>query len=620
MSFGFSVGDLITCSKLAFSTYHALRSAPSEFRSLSLEVQALSSTLKALEEEANSPYSIILSVSGERQESLRFLLEGLTNNLQKLRYLVLRYGRLEDAGKRSLREHVGWVTKDKHGPRERLTVHISSLNIFLTSLTHSSLGRLEALVRGVVAGGGGDKGLSLGSTGVQTREKDRFLEGWKNMGSNLFLLGMRVNDMETFGSHIEKYALHLSRGGKPFELSVGRQFQSAKPVSDPPVLKKAGKRRGAMRSEKEREEHRRLIEESLMRKGTREDSETEESPEWRKREEERYAARKKYEEELQRKLQAEARDVERKEKERLEEPKKLAEKPFNKKQLKKKKYKPLYFSLPQEKDEVESSAYAPNRAATSSPNDRDEADKLAEIFDQLFELDDHVLHGQLSPSPSPSLSATHTSNTEFKILAEASPRRHSPASSPSVAPSDIEEEPEEVPSPDDPSAKYDLGDPMQLPAQVFRATSAGADSSGQSAGVPVAAFDVAVKLNARLLRLYSARRAGDGHLVTDLTLYAIPDSVAWLRSFNVPILTCNNCALPIRKGYLLCSGCESVRICDECLLPTVVGGIGRKEPHLIEHPEHCRGKAMGQKSARDEDLTYWSNLVEGLDGSPDGGK
>src|SRR6266487_774813 len=91
MSFGFSAGDIIACSKLAVSAYNALKDAPAEFEGLRLEVLSLNATLRALAEEASSPTSIILLARPQRQESLRVLLDNCMRGLKQLEVLTSKY-------------------------------------------------------------------------------------------------------------------------------------------------------------------------------------------------------------------------------------------------------------------------------------------------------------------------------------------------------------------------------------------------------------------------------------------------------------------------------------------------------------------------------------------------
>ncbi|KAF2837880.1 hypothetical protein M501DRAFT_910152, partial [Patellaria atrata CBS 101060] len=143
MSFGFGVGDIVTCSRLAVKTYDALKSAPSEFADLRLEIGSLNSTLKALAEEEKSPTSLIHLSTPSRRADLRIIIENCKTGLEALQSIASKYHSLAPSEKTSIRELLRFAAKDKQGLREKLAIHTSSFNIFLTSLTHSSLGRLE---------------------------------------------------------------------------------------------------------------------------------------------------------------------------------------------------------------------------------------------------------------------------------------------------------------------------------------------------------------------------------------------------------------------------------------------------------------------------------------------
>jgi hypothetical protein len=115
MSFGFSAGDALVCSKIAISAYNALKSAPAEFAELSLEILSLNQTLRALAEEASSPTSIVLLASPQRQESLRILLENCSKGLTQLESLVAKSKSLGANEKTRFLEHVRFAAKGKQG-------------------------------------------------------------------------------------------------------------------------------------------------------------------------------------------------------------------------------------------------------------------------------------------------------------------------------------------------------------------------------------------------------------------------------------------------------------------------------------------------------------------------
>ncbi|KIW01570.1 uncharacterized protein PV09_07044 [Verruconis gallopava] len=240
MSFGFSVGDVLVCSKLAINAYTALKDAPKEFEGLRLEVLSLSATLRALAEEANSPNSIILLASPQRQESLRVLLDNCSKGLQQLHLLTKKFPSLGSPEKTKFLEHVRFSLQNKNGPRDKLAIHTASINIFLTSLTHSSLGRLEGLIKNALRGSAqkqqgsqtqfasagytnhivlGDRSQAfnvqtpdVGSVSAVGSEDDV----WASIGQDLSWEGIRAQDVKPFRDEIITYIRYLHNGGEPF--------------------------------------------------------------------------------------------------------------------------------------------------------------------------------------------------------------------------------------------------------------------------------------------------------------------------------------------------------------------------------------------------------------------
>jgi hypothetical protein len=209
---------------VAYRTYNALKSAPAEFQELRLEVLSLNTTLQALADESSSPTSIILLAPPQRQESLRVLLENCTKGLKQLDLLLGKYPSLGPNEKTRFLEHIRFASKGKQGPRDKLAIHTASINIFLTSLTHSSLGRLELLIKNVLRGG--EKGALSALNSAQ--ESD----AWNSIGQDLALEGITSDVAVKFKHEIEAYTRHLANGGEPFWMksrSNAPQFHSAPP-------------------------------------------------------------------------------------------------------------------------------------------------------------------------------------------------------------------------------------------------------------------------------------------------------------------------------------------------------------------------------------------------------
>lgn len=227
MSFGFGIGDIITCSEVAWKTINALKSAGSDFEGLRLDLASLTSVLQALEAEAKGPMPLINTASAERQHQMRLLLRNCRESMEDLQGVVGKY-RGWNADKK--RDFVAWMkfaAKDKRGPREKLAVHTASINIFLTTLSHGSLARLEFLIKNGSRAApqrpvpDGTKGLDFSASGAPwggSHASSKRKEGvvWQNIGRSLQDEGITDKDIDSFQEEIKAYARYLVRGETPF--------------------------------------------------------------------------------------------------------------------------------------------------------------------------------------------------------------------------------------------------------------------------------------------------------------------------------------------------------------------------------------------------------------------
>ncbi|OQO11393.1 hypothetical protein B0A48_05649 [Cryoendolithus antarcticus] len=232
MSFGFSIGDIIACSQLAVQCYNALSDAPEEWEGLRLEFRSLNTSLKTLADEHEAPTSLIYSASPRRQEDLRVLLQDCRQNIEKLQRLVLDFCRFDFEKKRRILERIRFASKDKSGPRDRLALHTASINMFLATLTNSSLGRVEFLLRNARSGGkraasdafvnsmammtgregGGAQASSVGKTGSDQSTGACWIKIWKDLSDE----GVHDADCEKFEEDIKAYIRFLVNGATPF--------------------------------------------------------------------------------------------------------------------------------------------------------------------------------------------------------------------------------------------------------------------------------------------------------------------------------------------------------------------------------------------------------------------
>lgn len=125
----------------------ALSTAGTEFEGLRLELSSLTSVLSGVEAEAKGPMPLINRTSPERQQQMLHLLSNCAASMVHLQDPVRKYVGMHANTRRGFVTWMKFAAKDKRGPREKLAVHTASINIFLTTLSHGSLARLEFLIR-----------------------------------------------------------------------------------------------------------------------------------------------------------------------------------------------------------------------------------------------------------------------------------------------------------------------------------------------------------------------------------------------------------------------------------------------------------------------------------------
>lgn len=125
MSFGFSVGDFIAISTLAFKVHKACRGSSESFDNISTEVASLHVVLKEVAELISEN-----DMSPTKQKSLAIITRGCDGVLKDLQALVAKYELLP------MKSRIAWDwakygMEDIGELRSRLTSNIGLLNIFM---------------------------------------------------------------------------------------------------------------------------------------------------------------------------------------------------------------------------------------------------------------------------------------------------------------------------------------------------------------------------------------------------------------------------------------------------------------------------------------------------------
>jgi hypothetical protein len=106
MSFGYSVGDFIAVTTLAWQVYKSCKGAPESFGNIHMEVQSLHATLKEAEE---TVFAHPLSLA--QQERIKIVGDGCYHILDDLEKLVKKYESLGTQSKRAW-DRMRWGAED----------------------------------------------------------------------------------------------------------------------------------------------------------------------------------------------------------------------------------------------------------------------------------------------------------------------------------------------------------------------------------------------------------------------------------------------------------------------------------------------------------------------------
>src|SRR6266536_211337 len=148
MSFGYSIGDFILLTKLAYTTVQNARKACDAHDALVREVSSLHIVLKRLEVEVSKPESILNRTEDNRRKELATLARDCKRELRVLSQILDKYNALSDE-KRSVTKL--WL-KVKFGNgemqdlgkiRSELTTFTQAITLFLNLLCIGSQGKVE---------------------------------------------------------------------------------------------------------------------------------------------------------------------------------------------------------------------------------------------------------------------------------------------------------------------------------------------------------------------------------------------------------------------------------------------------------------------------------------------
>lgn len=230
MSFGYSVGDAILLTQLAWRTVQNARKACGEYDELTQETQALHAVIRRLEQELGKPTCPINRDPGTYEEELQVLVDGCNKSLSVLDQVLTKYNALsepERSGRRlwqKIRFGNGDVLK-MADLRARLMYYTSAMSLLLNMVSLGTMGRVERQLHDV----GGDLKeikVSVNEIVAQMMSKGQGREGsiltaytdddravWKEFRRELVRDGIRSSVVSKHKKLIKSYIEELGSRG-----------------------------------------------------------------------------------------------------------------------------------------------------------------------------------------------------------------------------------------------------------------------------------------------------------------------------------------------------------------------------------------------------------------------
>ena len=198
---GFSVSELVQVCHRAWTYTIKIKNAPKEFDSFTAEVGSLGSTLKTLERVASKEGSLYKRAESVERQELHDILERCLKTLAELDSLLYKfYPMLDKESKKQFWSRMRWTKVDPQSLRNKLGMYTSSINIFMSTLTHGSLSRIEA------------------ATSLTDGE---FGKLWRMLGQEVERSGLTALDLVMHRSEI--FNQIQQRGDRPAMLSVQKE-------------------------------------------------------------------------------------------------------------------------------------------------------------------------------------------------------------------------------------------------------------------------------------------------------------------------------------------------------------------------------------------------------------
>ena len=216
MSFGFSIGDIITVTQLTTRTYNGWKNACGEYSDITSNLAVLQTLLIRIEAEAQAPNSLI-AYNAEDFGGWKTLYKSCHTLIVELEEVLNKYKSL-GTNRRKNWDRIRLGNRNLDGLSKRLVGKTASLSAYISVLGISSQGRVENEVFPELLqkidhiAAQMRKGNSSIGTVLTTYDNDNKAV-WREFRRELINTGIRSREIHKYSAALKTYLSRLQRDG-----------------------------------------------------------------------------------------------------------------------------------------------------------------------------------------------------------------------------------------------------------------------------------------------------------------------------------------------------------------------------------------------------------------------
>ncbi|KAJ4303527.1 hypothetical protein N0V90_002423 [Kalmusia sp. IMI 367209] len=216
MSFGFSISDIITLTKLTTRTYNGWKKACGEYASITCDLDVLQTLLMRVEAEAKAPNSLFAR-NPDNLRGWRTLYKSCRSLIAELEEILNKYKSLGTSRRRNW-DRIRMSNKNLDSLSIQLVKRTASLSAFVSVLGISSQGRLEnevfpeLLQRMDHIAAQIKNGNASSSTALTAYDSDDKAV-WREFRRDMINAGIRSGDIHKYSAALKTYLARLQREG-----------------------------------------------------------------------------------------------------------------------------------------------------------------------------------------------------------------------------------------------------------------------------------------------------------------------------------------------------------------------------------------------------------------------